>query len=180
MKRTISYVLILLLLLNFWGMYGVFVGMQFRNDLKAHQQIDDGAYSREQLIAIKIPLTLPYAYETSGFDRVEGQFEHKGELYRLIEKKLSNDTLTIFCVRDQAHHRIAEVMADFVKTFSDQPTGQSSPREYTFIKDYIFATQTSLQSVSNCWSCPIVFSAASNGLAMMSYPVFTPPPERHI
>jgi len=179
MKRTIPYFLILLLLLNFWGMYGVFVGMQFRNDFNAHQQIDEGKYSRQELIAITIPLTLPYAYEASGFDRVEGQFEHNGELYRLIEKKLSNDTLTVLCVRDQAHHRIAEVIADFVKTFSDQSAGQSSLTEHAFIKDYILSAQANLQPVSNCWISPIGFSTVNNGLAIMNYPVFTPPPERH-
>lgn len=156
-------------------MYGVFMGIQWTNNREANQRIDNGDYSRSALISIKIPMTLPYAYETYGSDRVKGEFEHQGELYRLVEKKLANDTLTIFCVRDKQHNLYAEAIASFVKSFTDQSAGDSPSKE-TFIKDYIAQSDRVKMSFSVVTQA-IHETVVCNKLIATTYPIPTPPPE---
>lgn len=157
-------------------MYGVFVGMQWTNDREANQRIDNGNYSSAELISIKIPMNLPYAYETYGSDRVKGEFEHQGELYRLVEKKLTNDTLTIFCVKDKGHRRFTDAIASFVKSFTDQSAGGSPSKASSFIKDYIAQSEVAKMSFSVGRSA-IHDTVVCNNLIATTYPTPTPPPK---
>ena len=38
-----------------------------------------------------------------GYERVNGEFEHNGEFFKLVKQKLENDTLNIVCIKD---HRV--------------------------------------------------------------------------
>ena len=71
-----------LLLLNVFGYYALFVGLQYRNDLAMTRMFDSGTYEESQTITIKLPLTVPYLSDYKGFERVDGKFWHEGQFYR--------------------------------------------------------------------------------------------------
>src|SRR5207302_5128451 len=98
--------MLLLFLLNTVGFYGIFLGMQLRYAREANKQLDEDQYSASDAMTFKVPLSVPYAADNQEYDRVTGEFEHRGEVYRLVKQKLYHDTLYIVCVKDRESKKI--------------------------------------------------------------------------
>jgi len=76
-KKGITIVLLIIFLLNVLGYYGVFMGLQFVNGKEMRALFDDDNFLPEEEITIKVPITIPYASDSRGFTRVDGEFEHE-------------------------------------------------------------------------------------------------------
>lgn len=116
------------------------------------QRFDVADYDETQTFTFKIPLAIPYAEESKDFVRVDGQFEHGGEFYRMIKQKLSHDTLTVIVFKDSETKELHQAVSNFVKSFTDKPTENSSNTKiaFSFIKDYI-QNNLEIQHQSNGW-----------------------------
>lgn len=152
MKKLTSLVLIVLVLLNVLGYYGVFVGLEYRHARKMAAKFDTDIYDESKAITIRIPINIPYATESPGFQRVDGKFEYKGETYRMVKQRIVNGTLFLVCVKDTESKQIAQALRDYVKTFTDKPTDAKSQSkiQITFIKDYI-QSSCSIGNSSKGW-----------------------------
>lgn len=161
------------------GYYGVFLGMQYRNDTAMMQVLDANRYDESQTITIRIPVSIPYMNDNTAFERVNGTFKHHGEHYRLVKQRYSQDTLTVVCVKDHETKRIDEALTGYLKTFTDEPSGQGEHSRITlsFIKDYL-PQGFSLSTTSTGWESAI----AMVGYRINLIPTFTAslihPPER--
>lgn len=142
------------------------------------RKLDAGNYNDSETITIKVPLTVPYAVNSRDFERVNGEFEYKGEFYRLVKQKLSQDTLFIICVKDHENKRIHEALSGFVKTFSDKPVDIPSNAKtgISFIKDYI-ATDFKLASLAQGWKSALDFPTVEDPVVLFFLPILSPPPE---
>lgn len=151
-KRTITLILLVIFLLNVVGYYGVFVGLRFSSEVAMRQQFDAENYNQQE-VTIKVPLSIPYASDSRDFERVDGEFEHEGQVYRLVKQKLQSDTLYIVCVKDQQTQTINQALADYVKTYTDKPINakQGTKTIAQFTKDFISCT-TSVESLTNGWN----------------------------
>jgi len=138
-KRIGYAVLILLILLNVLGYYGVFMGLEYHNDRAMLKMLDSGGYDDEDEITIKIPLSIPYLADAEDFKRVDGRFEHAGQLYRKVRQRYSQDTLHLVCVNDHAGAEIRHALKHYVKTFSDKTADSrhTSKISLTLIKEYL-------------------------------------------
>jgi hypothetical protein len=154
-KRTITLILLIVFLLNVVGYYGVFVGLRFSSELALRQQFDAESYD-EQEVTIKVPITIPYATDSRDFERVDGEFEYEGQVYRLVKQKLQSDTLHIVCVKDQQTQTINQALADYVKSYTDKPANakQGTKTVAQFTKDFISCT-TSVESITT----PVISSS---------------------
>lgn len=151
MKKVVSISLMVLLLLNVMGYYGLFLGLRYKNTVRITHRIEAKDYSASETITIKIPLAIPY-YGDTEFERVDGEIEHQGQFYRLVKQKLEKDTLHIVCIRDAQAKNIHEALSDYVSTFADQSADRSSTRSIqSFIKDY-FSPGFSLDVLASGWS----------------------------
>ena len=138
MRRILSICLIALLMMNILGYYGVFMGLSFRNDASMQTMLDLGEVNTSELIELKVPISVPYVSGSDNYERVDGKFEHLGQVYRLVKQKYFSDTLYILCVKDAQATRINDALSDYVKTFTDhQSTNSSSSPSFSFIKDYL-------------------------------------------
>jgi hypothetical protein len=148
--------MLILFLLNAVGFYGIFLGLQFEYDREANKRLDDDQYLAEEAITLEIPLTVPYASDNMDFERVTGEFEYQGDVYRLVKQKLSRDTLQIVCVKDAHINNINRALTDYVKTFADHPfsSKQSNKLIQTLIKDYL-VSGIKIESQSLGWHKPI-------------------------
>lgn len=157
MKKLTSILLIALVLLNSLGYYGVLVGLQYQNSREMVRQFDNDVYSGSQAITIEIPLTVPYATESTEYQRVDGQFEYQGDMYRMVKQRYSNNTLFLVCVKDVKGKKIDQALKDFVKTFSDKPADAKSQGKahITLIKDYI-KTSYSINHSTEGWVSSVV------------------------
>lgn len=178
MKKGFSIFLLAIFLLNVLGYYGVFVGLQFKNIQELQARFDDDDYAREHEVTIKVPITIPYATDSKDYTRVDGEFEHQGEVYRMVKQKLQKDTLYIVCVKDITSKDIKQALADYVKTFTDKPINEKGQAKslQNLIKDFM-VTSTTLESTSDGWNHVLTLSMKMSALQSLSIPLNSPPPK---
>jgi hypothetical protein len=161
------------------GFYGVFLGLQYQNDLAMSRALDADIYDPANAITLKIPVSIPYVPDESDFERATGQFEHNGELYRKVKQRYAEDTLTVVCVKDNVHKKIDLAITDYVKTFADgsidfKPTSKII---VTFLKDYL-PVFVEINSATEGWALLLVHNPFRCNL-LQSHPTsITQPPER--
>ena len=136
MKKITAHLLVLLLLLNVMGYYGVFVGLHYKHSATINQQLDGPGELEFETVTLKVALTIPY-YGDTEYGRVSGEIEHNGEFYRLVKQKFEKDTLYIVCIKDVQSKRIKQALADYVKNFSEHSSDHAAKTIPSFIKDYI-------------------------------------------
>ncbi len=179
MRKGVTLVMLFVFLLNVLGYYGIFVGLRLRNVQELVQKLDNNSYSASETITFKIPISVPYATEARDFVRVDGEFEHDGEVYRLVEQRLDQDTLYIVCVKDQESKKINQALADYVKTFTDKPSSekQSSKTIVSLIKDYI-SINIDVSNTSSGWESITNYSLSPQNLIPTFSASVIHPPER--
>lgn len=178
MKKSLSILLIGILALNVFGYYGIFLGMQYRNDRAMRKAFDSDSYDQSREITIKVPVSIPYMPDQPDFERVNGKFEYQGEFYRLVKQRYSKDTLTVVCIRDIEHKKIDRVLTDYIKTFADKAPENSPSSKITlsFLKDYL-TTAFSIRSLSSGWAALIVRNSPTGTLVPTFTSSITHPPE---
>jgi hypothetical protein len=170
--------MLVLFLLNVLGYYGVFMGLQFVNQKEMQALFDDSNFLPEEEITIKVPITIPYATDSREFTRVDGEFEHEGEVYRMVKQRYISDTLHIVCVKDNTSKEIKQALTDYVKTFTDKPSSEkgSTKTLQNFIKDYI-SCSTVLQSGENGWNNILNYRAHTSVYESLAIQLNSPPPK---
>ncbi|MBK5279649.1 MAG: hypothetical protein JJE09_12380 [Bacteroidia bacterium] len=151
MKKHLTLFLLFLFLLNMLGYYGVFLGMQVQTTMQMRHKFDDQNYSHQEVI-FKIPLAIPYSTDSKEYTRVDGEFEHNGDVYRLVKQRLQSDTLYIVCIKDNTSKRINQALEDYVKTFTDKPySSKGKSKSFNnLIKDFL-TTSLSIEKQNSGW-----------------------------
>lgn len=168
-----------LLLLNVMGYYAVFIGVQYHNDLTMGEALNSDQYDPAEAITIKIPVAIPYMVTNTDFERVDGKFEYQGGHYRLVKQKYANDTLTVVCVRDFENEKIELALANYVKTFTENPGSQKENKKitYSFIKDYL-PQSFCLSTSTSGWTSDLQESDGELALVATFESSLIQPPER--
>lgn len=179
MKKLTTILLTALLLLHVLGYYGLFIGLRYHNTQTLVQRLDSDRYDASEAITLKIPLAVPYRVDDSGYERIDGEFEHQGELYRMVKQRLSNDTLYMVCVKDHQGSRISKALKDYVKTFSDKPSGDTAPAKAfsSLSKDYMTSSYTIAEFFVG-WYAAIATPARPQSLEHTFCASIVHPPER--
>jgi hypothetical protein len=167
-----------LFLMNMLGLYGVFLGVQFKYGQEVAQNLDDNRYAGADEMTFKVPLTLPYYADSREYERVRGEFEVAGEVYQLVKQKLLRDTLYIVCVKDHGSKKIKQALADYVKTFTDKPTNSKSGAKLApqFSKDFL-TNCISVVSGTSGWARELTFQNQVPNFLENDSPIFSPPPQ---
>lgn len=179
MRQVSAILLTFILLINVLGFYGIFEGLNYQNKKRIIQRLDDQRYDESQAITLKVPITIPYATNSKGYERVDGDFEYQGEFYHLVKQRLENDTLYVVCIKDANSKKIHQALNDYVKTFTDKPIDNHSSGKIlnTFLKDFLI-TSFEIRHLSNGWS----FNAVQNPVFVVFIDSFSAsivhPPER--
>ncbi|MBT1704772.1 hypothetical protein [Chryseosolibacter indicus] len=180
MKRIVSILLILLLLFNGLGFYGLIIGLQYRHQQNLLQSFDNGSYDKHLTTLIKIPIAIPYAGEQQSYQRVDGSFEHRGEFYKLIKQKLSHDTLYVVCIKDKNTKRINHALKDYAKTLTDNNPSQhkhGGKLSINFLKDYCTTTFT-IRPAADAWMRTVSNFLTTGSLIPSYFCSIVHPPER--
>lgn len=169
-----------LLLLHIMGYYGVFIGLQYHNDQALIQHFDNDTYDTADAVTLRIPLSVPYVADDAEYQRVDGQFEHQGELYRMVKQRLSHDTLYVVCVKDQQGNRISKALKDYVKTFADKTTGGKAPAKAfsSFSKDYMTTSYAIAEFCQGWYAATVATPARPQTLVHSFCASVVHPPER--
>ena len=159
------------------GYYGLFVGLQYSSSYNLTQRLDSDQYNEAETFTLKVPMAVPYQGDTE-YERVDGEIEHNGEVYRLVKQKLSQDTLYIVCLKDNASKSIKRALNDYVKTFTDKPvdTKHNGKTFLTLIKDYL-PTSIVVMSLTEGWSNSLPFYRTQDRTHDLHLSTPTPPPK---
>jgi hypothetical protein len=178
-KKAFTILLLALFLLNVVGFYGIFLGLKFTNTQVSIKALDEESYQAGEELTFAVPLTVPYYTNPSAaYERVDGEFEHNGEVYRLVKQKLQRDTLFVVCIKDQKSKTINAAIEDLVKTFTDQPINakeHAGKSLQSISKDY-FSSRVNLEPGVSGWKKTMTFSDPQDLYSHQSlFEIYSPP-----
>jgi hypothetical protein len=114
-----------------------------------------------------------------GYERVNGEFEHNGEFFKLVKQKLENDTLNIVCIRDHKEKELFGAFKDFIKLSNDLPTTDSQHAIVLLsklVKDYEPLPDLRIISCLG-WCKEFSTQDPNTDLLSQERPVLSPPPK---
>ena len=178
MKKTAAILILLVFLFNVGGYYLLFLVLNTKADQALRVRLDANAYSPDETIELKLPVTLPYPLQDNGFARVDGKFEHKGQIFKLVKQKLEKDTLYIVCIRHAEEKNLRLAFGQYVKLTNDVPSSseKSAGVWSKLISDFEAAEKNTVKHTTG-WVFDIQSADPSFALITQSYPIFSPPPE---
>lgn len=180
MKRIFALFFTLVFIFNVVGYYGVYLAMLNNAQTVMNQKIDHNEYTNDQTVTIKIPLTLPYPVQQNIFERVQGDFEHQGEFYKLVKQKYSNDTLYVVCLKNNEEKKAFKTFTEFVKLSTDQSSSSSHHNNKTIvnvIKDYGPVVSQILFSPRVAIELAKPIASLNSTILTQDFSEFSPPPE---
>lgn len=119
MKRLAAILLLGIFSFNLFGYRLVASFLESQENNKMELALDENNYSEDQLISIKQPTNLPYYQNSKVFQRVDGEIEIAGILYKYVKCRIYNDSLEMLCIPNNAKMKIQAAKADFSKLASD-------------------------------------------------------------
>jgi hypothetical protein len=160
------------------GYYFVYLGLRFQANTELVQRLDSGAYTEDETITFKIPLSIPYWMDSNEAERVNGEFVRDGEFYKLVKQQLKNDTLHIVCIRDHKEEKNFNFMAGFAKLSTDLPISSKQTLKLfgSLLKDFI-PTSVSMPASKPLAPTEITYIKKPFNVIAMAYSVFSPPPD---
>lgn len=177
MKKLISIAFLAVFLLNLGGYYGVFWLLRVQANRELQKQLDANNYHESEAITLMIPVTLPYQTNSTSYERVKGEFEFKGEYYKLVKQKLENDTLKIVCIKDYKEKQLVTSMIDFTKINNDLPATSTTIKVLgSFLKEFNAAQNLRITNQER-WSKKILFSDPVYLLSSPILSIASPPPK---
>jgi hypothetical protein len=170
LKKAFALLLLFTFLFNVGGYYIVFWGLRFQADQQLIKRLDADQYLPEETFEIKIPVTLPYPIQATDFQRVDGNFEHNGEVFKLVKQKLQNDTLYVVCIRNHQVEQLKITLTDYVELTNSLPgTNQKalnflgklvkdfcSQQDFNFLHDSSFTTTSRFAETSLSFCSPVM------------------------
>jgi len=160
------------------GYYFVYLGLRFQANTELIQRLDSEAYSTDETITIKIPIAIPYLSDSEGFERVNGEFVHNGEFYKLVKQGLKNDTLYVVCIRDNKAKQNFSFMSGFAKLSTDIPISSKQTLKLfgSLLKDFVPASNSIIPSPPTTLVATL-YPNEQFKVIVAAYPVLSPPPD---
>jgi hypothetical protein len=129
LKKLTAILLLTVFLFNIIGYKLVYHFLQQASDQQLHTLLDKNLYNEAELIAIKIPLSLPYQNDQKEFERVDGEINFSGKIYKYVKRKISGGNLVLMCLPDYNKMRLKKQKDDFDKNLNGIAQTPSSKKQ---------------------------------------------------
>lgn len=128
MKKLSAILLLTIFLFNLVGYRMYFSYVQTKAEVQLQVSLENNNYNDEDLITIKVPLSMPYQTLQSGFERVEGEIEIDGKIYKYVKRKIVDGEMLLMCLPDQNKMHLESAKNDFFKSANDIAQDNSSKK----------------------------------------------------
>ena len=91
--------------------------------------LDNEEYDSSQLVTIRMPFCLPYANSGPEFERVTGEIEVEGRVYKLVKRWVYEGELILLCIPNDQKTRVRAAGADYFKGVNDLAGLPGSPKQ---------------------------------------------------
>ncbi len=119
MKKLTAIFLVIIFLFNLGGYRLWFYFEQLRSDKNIEASLDKSEYTESELITIKMPLSLPYQNDSKDFERITGEVNFNGKIYKYVKRKIENGEFVLLCLPDKNKMQIEKQKDDFFKNTND-------------------------------------------------------------
>jgi hypothetical protein len=143
LKKLTAIFLLALFVFNSIGYRLVVDYAMDKADASFEANLDKGHYDPTQLITVKIPLNLPYQTNWKDFERVNGEMNVNGIVYKYVQRKVYNDTLILQCIPHQEKTELEQKANDYFGKVNDLPGNDNSKKSEVLkqlTSDYDFYT----------------------------------------
>lgn len=113
MKKLTSILLLSIFLFNMVGYKLFFLYLEQQANWRMESKLE--LINENDLIAIKVPIRLPYQTDWKEFERVDGEMTIKGITYKYVKRKILRDTLILLCVNFKEKTTLKKGSNDYYK-----------------------------------------------------------------
>lgn len=126
--RSIGTVFFLLVFLFNWFGYRLAIGLlETGSNTMLEAQLDENRYDESQLISFKVPVRyLPYYNNSTEFQRVDGQIEIGGIVYKYVKRRIYNDSLEMLCIPNPTAMQLRTAENEFFRFSNDLANGRKA------------------------------------------------------
>ena len=129
MKKLAAISLLSLLLFNLVGYRLLFAYTLQQWDARITASLDRETYNENDLITLKVPLSLPYQTDWKEYERVDGEITISGQLYKYVKRKVVHGELVLLCLPDPHKTNLETAKDEFFKQANNLQS--SSPAKKT-------------------------------------------------
>lgn len=144
-----------IMLFNWIGYQVLYDYFLQQSDRQLESRLDQNQYIDEDLIAITLPLHMPYYSDQSEYQRIDGEVNIGGVQYKFVKRRVHSDSVTLLCIPDQQRMKLKEEKDNYFKSVTDlQRSGKTKDHHIalkSFLSEYIEKQQ--------CWK-PVVVQQA--------------------
>ena len=119
MKKLAAILLITLFLFNLFGYRILFNYAQQQSDIRLEASLDKEEYNEADLLTIKVPLSVPYQTDREDFERVDGEINYQGKIYKYVKRKMAKGELVLLCLPDHNKMQLQSAKEEFFKLAND-------------------------------------------------------------
>ena len=151
-KKLATISLLILLLFNFVGYRLLFYALQQQADKQLQTRLDNEAYNDEDLITIKVPLSLPYLTNWKDFERTDGEITLDGKIYHYVKQKVYEGEMILMCLPDEQKMHLENAKDDFFKLANELLSNSSTSKkssDNTVVMKLVISDYDKLQTASN-------------------------------
>lgn len=117
-----------LFLFNFAGYRLMFDYMQQLSDSRLEAALDKDQYNERDLVTIKIPLSLPYQTSWKEVERVDGEVNLAGKMYKYVKRMYSEGEIIYWCLPNEQKMQLQTAKDEFFKYANDLMQNSSSKK----------------------------------------------------
>lgn len=119
MRRFAAILLFVLYTFNLIGYQVFFHWAEQAVEQQLQASLDRDEYSSNDLITIRVPLSLPYITDSKSFERVDGEVMVDGEIYHFVKRGIQNGQVVFLCLPDHQKMKIESAKEDFFRLAAD-------------------------------------------------------------
>ncbi|QEC68368.1 hypothetical protein FRZ67_14045 [Panacibacter ginsenosidivorans] len=132
MKKLAAILLLTLFVFNTVGYRFLFDMLESSTDAAFTAKLDNGRYNKEDLITIKVPINMPYQVNRAGFERVDGEINVNGQVYRYVMREVQSDTMTLLCIPHYEKTALQNKASEFAGKVNDLPSNDNNKKAEVF------------------------------------------------
>lgn len=134
MKQLTALFLIGLFLFNLVGYRLFFRYVQNEADAQYEYALNQKNYDEQQMITLKVDLDMPYLSENTSFERVDGEINVDGKVYKYVKRKIHNGQLVLLCLPDEKKTKLKSARDEYFSIANNlvaqSNSKQNSPRSH--------------------------------------------------
>ena len=106
----------------------VFYYEQHQSDKRLEDSLDKDLYDECDLLTLKVPLSLPYMADNTTFERVDGEINIDGKIYKYVKRKISEGQLVLLCLPDYNKMRLQSEASESFKNVNGEFANSDSKK----------------------------------------------------